>query len=72
MFRIRNDMDRPIAEVETLSQIGRAIRTAKPGCYYIDEITLEPLPSGDTSRRWGMSIKHVDGKIMMLPDPWEA
>ena len=46
-------------------------RELGPGRYHIEEISADPLPSGHTSRRWGVGIKQSDGSVMLLPAPPE-
>ena len=41
--------------------VEKIIGSGRPGRYHVDEISSEPLPSGHTSRRWGMGIKRADG-----------
>ena len=36
----------------------------------VDEISADPLPSGHTSRRWGVGLKRVDGTVALEPDLW--
>jgi hypothetical protein len=42
----------------------------RQGRFHIDETSSDPLPSGHTSRRWGIAIKDKDGTIAIEPDPW--
>jgi hypothetical protein len=41
-----------------------------PGPYHVDEIAADPLPSGHTSRRWGVAITHPHGRVELDPEPW--
>ena len=43
-----------------------------PGPYHIDEISVDPLPSGHASRRWGIGINRGDGSVGTEADPWDA
>ena len=52
--------------------VERAIRAGGPGCYHMDQISADPLPSGHTSRRWGTAIKRPDGSVTLDPDPWPS
>ena len=70
MFRISNGLDR-IIDVGDVNEIGRVIRALEPGYYYIDEIGADLLPSGHSSRRWGIAIKRQDGSVTLEPDPTE-
>jgi hypothetical protein len=72
MFRISLDGQQPITDVEALDQLGPAIQASKPGRYHIDEISRDLLPSGHTSRRWGIGIKSTYGSVMLEPDPWNG
>ena len=71
IYRITNgpDLGDIVQAVDDLKAFARA---HGPGCYHIDEITSDPLPSGHTSRRWGLAISHPDGSVELEPDPWEA
>jgi hypothetical protein len=61
MFPISPGRQQPITDVYALEGIEPAIRLASQGRYQIDEIPLVPLPSCNTSRRWGAGIKRTDG-----------
>jgi hypothetical protein len=52
MFRISQNGEEPIIDVDTIEDTEPAIRSSEPGRYRIDEISADPLPSGHTSRRW--------------------
>jgi hypothetical protein len=69
MFRLSRNGQEPIVDVDTLEQIEPVIRCAEPGRYHIDEITRDPLPSGHTSRRWGVGNKWADGTVVIERDP---
>ena len=71
MPRISKDL-KTVIDVAQVDQIEPAIRAEKPGRWHIDEISADPLPSGHTSRRWGVAIKRQDGSVVVKPDPWEA
>jgi hypothetical protein len=47
-----------------------AIHAALLDRYHVDQSSAEPLPSGHTSRRWGVGIKRPDGAVTLDPDPW--
>jgi hypothetical protein len=60
------------ALVDSIEAADAFARESGPGRYHIDQITADPLPSGHTSRRWGIGIKRDDGSVVIEPDPWEA
>jgi hypothetical protein len=63
MYRIsRNGID-PIVDVDHVEAIEPAIRSSEPGRYHVDEMSADPLPSGQTSRLWGIVIKSRDGAV---------
>ena len=70
MFRISRNGQEPIFDVDTLEEIEPVIRAAKPGRYHVDEIRAGLLPSGYTSRRWGVGNKYADGAVVIERDPW--
>jgi hypothetical protein len=59
-----------IADVDQVEAIEPAIRSSEPGRYHVDEISADPLPSGNTSRSWGIGISGTDGSVELEPDPW--
>jgi hypothetical protein len=72
MFRISRFGSNEITDVAQVCDIEPAVRSSAPGAYHVDEISADPLPSGRTSRRWGIVIKRQDGSVVVEPDPWEA
>jgi hypothetical protein len=72
IYRISQPGREPVVDVSSVEAIEGAIRDGVPGCYHVDEISSDQLPSGHTSRRWGTVIKRPDGKVAIDPDPWEA
>jgi hypothetical protein len=70
MFRISHHDREAIVDVDQVEAIEPAIRSSEPGRYHVDEIAADPLPSGHTSRRWGVRIKRHDGTVVIEPDPW--
>jgi hypothetical protein len=46
------------------------VRVGGPGRYSVDDISVQPLPSGQTSRWWGVGIKQSDGSVTLEPDLW--
>jgi hypothetical protein len=70
MFRISRNAQQPIVDVDQVEAIEPAIRSSEPGRYHVDDISADPLPSGHTSRRWGIVIKRGDGSVELEPDPW--
>jgi hypothetical protein len=71
MFRTSRDGQEPMVDVDQVEAIEPAIRSSEPGRYHVDEISRDPLPSGHTSRRWGVGIKRHNGTIALEPDPWD-
>jgi hypothetical protein len=70
MYRIiSQNGQEPVIDVDNFDDIEPALRDSKPGRYHVDEISADPLPSGDTSRRWGIVIKWRDGAVFLEPDP---
>jgi hypothetical protein len=72
MYRISRNGYKPVTDVDTLHQLEPAIRSSKPGRYHVDQIERDPLPSGHTSRRWGVAIRFLDGTAELEPDPWPS
>jgi hypothetical protein len=72
VFRISQAGNNDMTDVETVEEVAPTSSASKPGRYHVDEISRDPLPSGHTSRRWGIGIKRDDGSIVIEPDPWEG
>jgi hypothetical protein len=60
VFRISKDLN-SVEAVDSEDELEPAVRSMGPGRYHVDQIERDPLPSGHTSRRWGVAIKHPDG-----------
>ncbi len=69
-YRISRKRHKPVVDVAQVDAIEPALRTSKPGVYHIDEISIDPLPRGHTSRRWGVGIRRPNGSVAIEPDPW--
>ena len=72
MFRISQNGQEPIVDLDTVKEIEPAIRASKPGRYHIDQIERDPLPSGHTSRRWEAAVKDAKGSAQLEPDPRDS
>jgi hypothetical protein len=70
IYRISRPGREPITDVDSAEAVEGAIRAGGPGCFHVDEISSDPLPSGHTSRRWGTAIKRPDGAVTLDLDPW--
>ncbi len=70
IYRISRNGQEPIVDVYTVEAIEPSIHASEPGRYHIDQLSFVPLPSGRTSRRWGIAIKYADGTVVIEPDPW--
>ena len=72
MLRISRPDSEQITNVQSVEQAEPAIQSTPPGRYHVNELSADPLPSGHTSRRWGVAIRQPDGSVDLEPDPWEA
>ena len=72
MFRISRDGKEPVIDVASVDDVEPGMRAVEPGRRHIDQIERDPLPSDNTSRRWGVGIKRDDGTVVIEPDPSEA
>ncbi len=68
MYRISQNGQEPIIDVDQVEATEPAIRSDKPD--RSAEISRDPLASGHTSRRWGAGIKRDDGSVAIEHDPW--
>jgi hypothetical protein len=53
MFRV--SQDDLIGDADTIDEVREIVRQQPAGRYHIDEMSVDPLPSGHTARRWGVS-----------------
>ncbi len=58
------------ADVGQVEASEAAVVSSKPGRYHVDQIERGPILAGHASRRWGVAIKHPDGRVILEPDPW--
>ena len=72
MLRISRSGQEPVVDVDGVGEIESVIRATEPGRYHVDEMSADPLPSGHTSRRWGVGVKRGDCTVVIEPDPWDA
>jgi hypothetical protein len=72
ILRVNYPNGEPIGTADSQEGIKREIEGRGPGRYHLDEISSDPLPSGHTSRRWGVGIKRPDGVVTLDPDPWPS
>jgi hypothetical protein len=70
VYRVTQPGDDQAVDVDAIGAIEGVVRAGKPGRYPIDQIDRDPLPSGHTSRRWGVGINDADGTAAIEPDPW--
>ena len=72
VFRIVDRDGEIVADADGLAGVNEIVRRAPPGRYHVDEISVDPLPSGHTARRWGFAIRPEDGRVILDTDSWEA
>ena len=72
LFRIVDRDGEMVADADTLNGVTEVVCNAPPGRYHVDEISVDPLPSRRTARRWGSAIRHNDGRVILDLDPWEV
>ena len=72
LFRIVDRDGEMLADAATLDGVTEIVRRVPPGRYHVDEISVDPLPSGHTVRRWGSAVRHEDGRVILDPAPWEV
>jgi hypothetical protein len=58
MLRVNDPQGDSVGAAADVEGLRRWVERLGPGRYHVDEIAADPLPSGHTSRRWGVAIKH--------------
>jgi hypothetical protein len=72
ILRVNDLNGEPIRTADSQEGIKRVIKDLGKGRYHVDEISSDALPSGHTSRRWGVGIKRPDGVVTLDSDPWPS
>ena len=72
MLRANGSQGDPVGAAPDVEGMRRLVECFDPGRYHVEEIAADPLPSGHTSRRWGVAIEHPAGRVELDPDPWPA
>ena len=72
ILRVNDPNGEPIGTADSQEGIKRIIEGLGPGRYRVDEISSDPFPSGHTSKRWGVKIKHGDWCVTIDRDPWHS
>jgi hypothetical protein len=68
MFRISRDARELIINVDAIEQIEPEIRALPTGRWHIDEVPPSPIPSGHSSRRWGVGEAGAEyEQVLRLP-----
>ena len=70
IFSVNRPDGEPIGTAECADDIRAMLEPLPPGRYHVDEISSDQLPSGHTSRRWGVGIKRGDWTVTIDRDPW--
>jgi hypothetical protein len=68
IYHISQHGREPITDVDSFETVEGADRAGGPGRYHVDEISVEPLPSGHTSRWRGVAVRRPDGTVELLSD----
>jgi hypothetical protein len=70
ILRINDESGDPIGTARSIVGVAELLVDSRPGVYHIDEISADPLPSGHTSRRWGIAIKRGDSTVSIARELW--
>jgi hypothetical protein len=66
ILRVNNPDGEPIGTALSIHSVELFFEGVPPGRYHIDEISHDPLPSGHTSRRWGIAVKRNDSSVSIV------
>ena len=70
MFSIVNLDGTPVATAGCISDLAEVVhQNVFPGWYHVFENPRVLRSLTQTSRRWGSAFRHVDGRVIMTPDP---
>jgi hypothetical protein len=72
LYRLVDPHGELVADADTIDYLKGILGDLPPGRYRVDEISVTPLPSGHTARRWGIILRLADGRIIEEPDAWES
>ena len=70
ILRANDSNGQPIGTADFQEGIKRVIDGLGPGRYHVDETSSDPLPSGYTSRRWGIEFNYGDQSVAIGRDSW--
>jgi hypothetical protein len=63
ILRVNDSDGEPIGTALSIHSLEWFFESVRPGRYHIEEISHDPLPSGHTSRRWGIAVKRNDSSV---------
>ncbi len=72
ILRVNNSDGEPIGTALSIHSLEWLLEGVPPGRYHIDEISNDPLPSGHTSRRWGIAVKRIDSSVSVARQIWQT
>lgn len=72
ILRVNDPDGNPIGTALSVHSLARLLEGVPPVRYHIDEISHNPLPSGHTSRRWGIAVKRSDSSVSIARDIWQT
>ena len=72
ILRVNNSDGEPIGTPPSIPSLEWFFEDVPPGRYHIDEISHDPLPSGHTSRRWGLAVKRNDSSVSIARQIWHT
>ena len=72
VFRIVDRDGEIVADVDGLAGVNEIVRRAHTGRYHVDEISADPLPSGQTSRAGASPYAMTTVAWFSIQTPWEA
>jgi len=70
MFRVVNLDGTSVAIAGSLSDVAEIMQeNVFPGWYHVLECANMLRSSLQSTQRWGSALRHVDGRVIMTPDP---
>jgi len=68
-YRLTDSRGVILSDADSIGYFQGLVAAFEPGHYVVDEITTGPEPSAQTTRRWGVIFKLVEGTIIVEPEP---
>jgi hypothetical protein len=68
LYRLTDPGGKVLSEADSIGYFKGLVADFESGHYIVEEITTRPKPHAQSTRRWGVIFKLVDGTIVVEPE----